>query len=97
MGAQQIHASYGSPPSFVPCAYQIGDKLPRLKLPGTLVLGEKDPIVPQRWFDEAGGLLGTHRVVVIPEWECAVQYGAAEQLVTAIRPFLVKADRAAAR
>lgn len=68
--------------------YPIEHKLPFVKVPALTIRGENEPIVPQRWADEAATLLGNHRVVVIPGWGHAVQYSAAEQFIQAITPFL---------
>lgn len=67
---------------------RIEEKLPRVTHPVMLVRGEKDPIVPQRWVDEAARLVGAERVVVIPRWGHAVNYSAARQLAAAISSFL---------
>lgn len=73
----------------------IETKLPRLRAPVMLVRGEKDPVVPAAWFEEAARLLGEPRTAVIPKWGHAVQYSAPEQLLGAIRPFLVETFRPA--
>ncbi|HSH39380.1 MAG TPA: alpha/beta hydrolase, partial [Chthoniobacterales bacterium] len=57
-------------------------------LPVILVRGEKDPLAPQRWIDEAARLARAERVAVIPGWGHAVQFSAPEQTVDAIWPFL---------
>jgi 2-hydroxy-6-oxonona-2,4-dienedioate hydrolase len=66
----------------------IEDKLPKVAVSSMVVRGEKDPIAPQRWIDEAARLLRTDRVAVITGWGHAVQYSAPTQLIDAIRPFL---------
>ena len=63
-------------------------KLPLVAVPTLLVRGENDPVVPQRWLEEAARLLGTRHVIVIPRWGHAVQYSAAPQVVDVIEPFL---------
>jgi 2-hydroxy-6-oxonona-2,4-dienedioate hydrolase len=63
-------------------------KLPDIEVPTMLVRGENDSIVPQRWLDEAGQLLGTDRKAVIPRAGHAVNFSAADELVTAVAPFL---------
>lgn len=63
-------------------------KLRDVTVPTLLARGENDPVVPQRWLEEAALLLGTDGVVVIPRWGHAVQYSAAPQLTRAIEPFL---------
>jgi 2-hydroxy-6-oxonona-2,4-dienedioate hydrolase len=66
----------------------IEDKLPWVTVPTMVVRGERDPIAPQPWIDEAARLLCTDRVAMIPGWGHAVQYSAATQLIDVIRPFL---------
>ena len=66
----------------------IEQKLPRIAAPVLLVRGEKDPIAPQRWIEEASRLLRTDRVAVIPGWGHAVPFSAPEETVRAIEPFL---------
>jgi 2-hydroxy-6-oxonona-2,4-dienedioate hydrolase len=53
-----------------------------------LVRGERDPIVPQRWFDEAASLVRAEQVAVIPGWGHAVNYSAPDEVTAAIVPFL---------
>lgn len=69
----------------------IEDKLAKLTQPVMLVRGEKDPIAPQRWLEEAARLAHTDRKVVIGGWGHAVQYDTPLQLAEAIRPFLDQA------
>ena len=76
------------PEFFSMLRYPIETKLPHVKQPALLVRGENDPVVPQRWLEEAALLLGTDRLIAIPRWGHAVQYSAAPQLVRAIEPFL---------
>ncbi|HEY0368447.1 MAG TPA: alpha/beta hydrolase [Chthoniobacterales bacterium] len=66
----------------------IEHKLPKVSQPVLLVRGEKDPLAPQRWIDEAARLLGGAAVAVIPGWGHAVQFSAPAELVAAISPFL---------
>jgi 2-hydroxy-6-oxonona-2,4-dienedioate hydrolase len=74
--------------------YPIERRLPLVRVPSIVVRGEKDPVVPQRWAEEAATLLANDRVLVIPGWGHAVQYSAAPQFVQAITPFLsADADR----
>lgn len=67
---------------------RIEEKLPQVSHPVMLVRGEKDPIVPQRWFDEAARLVRAQQIAVIPGWGHAVNYSAAGPLTDAIVPFL---------
>ena len=62
--------------------------LPKVTTPVMLVSGEKDPMSPQRWTDEAARLLRTNRIAVIPGWGHAVQFSAPQETVEAIQPFL---------
>src|SRR3569623_885481 len=63
-------------------------KLPHVEVPTMLVRGENDPIVPQRWLDEAARLVGAKRVAVIPHMGHALNYSAADELVATLLPFL---------
>jgi pimeloyl-ACP methyl ester carboxylesterase len=67
---------------------RIEDRLPNVQCPTMLVRGENDPLVPQRWMEQAARLVRAERVAIIPNWGHAVNYSAAEQLVDAITPFL---------
>jgi pimeloyl-ACP methyl ester carboxylesterase len=66
----------------------IEEMLPRVEVPTMLVAGEKDSIVPKRWFDEAARLVRAEQVAVIPGWGHAVNYSAPDELVAAITSFL---------
>jgi 2-hydroxy-6-oxonona-2,4-dienedioate hydrolase len=66
----------------------IEHKLPNLSAPVLLVRGEKDPVAPQRWTEEASRLLRDAPVAVIPGWGHAVNFSAPEELVAALQPFL---------
>jgi pimeloyl-ACP methyl ester carboxylesterase len=74
----------------------IEHKLPQVTARVMLVRGEKDPVVPQRWMDEAARLVRAERVAVIPGWGHAVNFSAAEELVAAIQPFLRERSAVAA-
>lgn len=67
---------------------RIEEKLPQVESPVMLVRGEKDPIVPRRWFDDAARLVRAQQIAVIPGWGHAVNYSAAGLLTDAIVPFL---------
>jgi 2-hydroxy-6-oxonona-2,4-dienedioate hydrolase len=58
--------------------HRIEDVLPRVGAPTLVVRGERDPIVPQRWAEEATALLPDGRLVVLP---------GASHTITNIRPF----------
>jgi pimeloyl-ACP methyl ester carboxylesterase len=68
----------------------IEEMLPRVAVPTMLVAGEKDPIVPQRWFHEAARLVRAEQVAVISGWGHAVNYSAPDELAAAIMPFLAR-------
>jgi 2-hydroxy-6-oxonona-2,4-dienedioate hydrolase len=68
--------------------YPIEERLPLVTVPTLLMRGEKDPVVPQRWLEEAAVLVGTERGIAIPRWGHAVQYSAARQVVATVEPFL---------
>lgn len=67
---------------------RIEDKLPLIEVPSLVVRGEKDPLVPQQWAEEAARLLPDGRLVVVEGAPHAVNYSAAPGLVSAILPFL---------
>ena len=67
---------------------RIEDKLPSVRCPAMLIRGEKDPVVPQRWFARVASLVGAERVIAIPRWGHAIQYNAPEQFAEAVTPFL---------
>lgn len=46
--------------------HRIEDVLPRIEAPTLVVRGQHDPIVPQRWAEEATALLADGRLVVMP-------------------------------
>ena len=67
---------------------RIEEKLPRVRVPALVVRGSKDPIVPQRWAEEATHLLPDGRLAVIPEAPHTVVYDAPLELARVVRPFL---------
>lgn len=67
---------------------RIEEKLPRVQVPTLVVRGARDPIVPQRWAEEATRLLPMGRLVVIPGAPHAVNYSSPLELVRVVRPFL---------
>lgn len=66
----------------------IEDKLPRIQAPTLVVRGSRDPIAPQRWAEEAAGLIPDGRLVVLEEAVHTITYSHPHQLVEAILPFL---------
>jgi 2-hydroxy-6-oxonona-2,4-dienedioate hydrolase len=67
---------------------RIEDKLPHLGQPALVVRGGNDPIVPERWAEEATALLPDGRLRVIPGASHAVNYDAPLELTRVVRPFL---------
>lgn len=67
---------------------QIEEKLPHVHVPTLVVRGSRDLIVPQRWAEEAIGLLPMGRLVVIPGAAHTANYGAPLELARVIRAFL---------
>jgi pimeloyl-ACP methyl ester carboxylesterase len=67
---------------------RIEEKLPRVRIPTLVVRGSEDPIVPQRWAEEATRLLPDGRLVVIPGMPHTLVYDAPRQLARVVLPFL---------
>lgn len=67
---------------------RIEDKLPHLQAPTLVVRGSRDPIVPQRWAEEATALIPHGRLVVLPDAIHTITYTRPQQLVEGILPFL---------
>jgi 2-hydroxy-6-oxonona-2,4-dienedioate hydrolase len=72
---------------------RIEEKLPRVRVPTLVVRGGKDPVVPQRWVEEAIRLLPSGKLRVIPGAAHAVNYDAPLELVRVMRPFLLEGAR----
>jgi pimeloyl-ACP methyl ester carboxylesterase len=66
----------------------IEEKLPHLTQPTLIVRGEHDPLVPQRWAEEAANLLPHGQLIVIPDGAHAVNYSTPEALAGEVRKFL---------
>jgi 2-hydroxy-6-oxonona-2,4-dienedioate hydrolase len=66
----------------------IAEKLPRVRAPALVVRGGRDPIVPQRWAEEATRLLPSGRLVVVPGVGHAVNYTAPRELARVVLSFL---------
>jgi 2-hydroxy-6-oxonona-2,4-dienedioate hydrolase len=66
---------------------RIEDKLPRLQAPALVVRGARDPIVPQRWAEEAARLLPCGRLVVVPKAAHTMCFTSPDELVRVVRPF----------
>ncbi|MFN2555305.1 MAG: alpha/beta fold hydrolase [Nitriliruptorales bacterium] len=66
----------------------IEEKLPHIQAPTLVVRGSRDPIVPQRWAEEATTLLPRGQLVVLPDAIHTITSTRPDQLVEAILPFL---------
>jgi 2-hydroxy-6-oxonona-2,4-dienedioate hydrolase len=71
----------------------IEDKLPRVRVPALVVRGSRDPIVPQRWAEEATYLLPEGRLVVISGMPHTLVYYAPRELAHVVLPFLSEEGR----
>ena len=69
-------------------AHPVGDRLPLVQAPTLVVRGSRDPIVPQRWAEEAAGLLPRGRLAVIPGGPPVVNYTTPGAFVEVVRAFL---------
>ncbi len=67
---------------------RIEENLPHVRVPALVVRGSKDPIVPQRWAEEAARLLPMGRLVVVPGAPHTLVYDAPLELARVVRPFL---------
>lgn len=67
---------------------RIEQKLPHVRAPTLIVRGGRDPIVPQRWAEQAVALLPQGQLAVIPEGAHALPYDAPRQLASIVRSFL---------
>jgi pimeloyl-ACP methyl ester carboxylesterase len=69
-------------------ADRIEEKLPLVRAPSLVVRGERDPIVPQRWADEATALLPGGRLAVIAGGPHCVNYSTPEAFARLVRAFV---------
>ncbi|HEX8494317.1 MAG TPA: alpha/beta hydrolase [Pyrinomonadaceae bacterium] len=69
-------------------ADRIEEKLPLMRALTLVVRGERDPIVPQRWAEDATALLPRARLVVIPSVAHAVNYSAPDELAREVLRFM---------
>jgi 2-hydroxy-6-oxonona-2,4-dienedioate hydrolase len=72
-------------------ADRIEEKLPRVQAATLVVRGERDPIAPQRWTEEAARLLPRGRLVVIPGGPHCVNYSTPVAFARVVRAFLAQA------
>lgn len=68
--------------------HRMEEVLPQLEVPTLVVRGARDPIVPQRWAEEATRLLPRGRLVVIPGQAHCAPYGAPMELTKLVRLFV---------
>lgn len=54
--------------------HRMEDRLPLFQVPAVVVRGDRDPVVSQRWVEEAADLLPQGRLVVLPEVAHAINY-----------------------
>jgi 2-hydroxy-6-oxonona-2,4-dienedioate hydrolase len=66
----------------------IEEKLSKVRVPTLVVRGSRDPIVPQRWAEEAARLLPMGRLVVIPDAAHTLNYDHSIDLARTVRGFL---------
>lgn len=72
---------------------RIETKLPRMKMPTLIARGEYDPIVPQRWAEEAVRLLPDGRLAVLPGAPHAANFDAPDELAEIVLDFLGTVER----
>jgi pimeloyl-ACP methyl ester carboxylesterase len=69
---------------------RIEDKLPRLAVPTLIVRGSRDPIVPQRWAEDAARLLPRGRLVVVPDAAHTMTFTSPDALADVVRAFIAE-------
>jgi pimeloyl-ACP methyl ester carboxylesterase len=74
-------------------ADRIEHKLSHIKVPSLIVRGSNDPIVPQRWAEEATRLLPKGRLVVIPGAFHTINFSSPLELIRVMVPFLAEVNR----
>lgn len=67
---------------------RIEERLPQMYVPTLVVRGSRDPIVPQRWAEEATRLLPAGQLVVIPGATHTANYSAPSEFTRVVRAFL---------
>jgi 2-hydroxy-6-oxonona-2,4-dienedioate hydrolase len=75
---------------------RIEGKLARLRAPTLVVRGARDPIVPQRWAEEATRLLPEGRLLVVPGAAHTMVFTSPDALARVVRAF-VEPDRSSLR
>jgi 2-hydroxy-6-oxonona-2,4-dienedioate hydrolase len=74
----------------------IEGNLPHIQVPTLVVRGSRDPIVPQRWAEEATRLLPKGKLVVVPGAYHTVNFSSPLELVRVMVPFLAEQTQASA-
>lgn len=64
-----------------------------MKMPTLIARGEYDPIVPQRWAEEAVRLLPDGRLAVLPGAPHAANFDAPDELAEIVLDFLGTVER----
>jgi 2-hydroxy-6-oxonona-2,4-dienedioate hydrolase len=72
---------------------RIEEKFSRVRVPILVVRGSRDPIVPQRWAEEAASLLPMGRLAVIPGAAHTANYGWAAEFARVVRAFLDEGEQ----
>jgi len=67
---------------------RIEEHLPHIRVPGLVVRGEYDTIVPERWAEEAARLLPQGQLVVIARAAHDVNYDSPVELTRVVRAFM---------
>lgn len=70
----------------------IEENLPKVEVPSLVVRGARDPVVPQRWAEDAARLLPLGRLIVMPGAAHAVNFSHPVELARIIREFLTADD-----
>src|SRR5215207_5694144 len=78
-------------------ADRIEEKLPHVRVPALVVRGSRDPIVPQRWAEEAARLLPEGWLVVMPGVAHTANYDAPSEFSRVVLAFLDEKGRPPAR
>jgi 2-hydroxy-6-oxonona-2,4-dienedioate hydrolase len=72
--------------------HRIEEVLPQVRAPALVVRGSRDPIIPQRWAEEATRLLPDGRLEVIEGETHTIVLAAPQRLVRVVVPFLREAE-----
>lgn len=72
--------------------HRIEDVLPRIEAQTLVIRGELDPIVPQRWAEEATSLVRHARLAVLPGASHTITNTRPQELVEVALPFLLQGE-----